>query len=138
MMKSFAYFLSFSLFMILCVAASAQERDIASLIQNAEQSNIPPSNDQTYNDHLKVLDENDVALYREIFNLQKKAKWSAADRKINQLNNKILLGYVQHQRLMHPTGYRSKFAELREWMAYYADHPEAKEVYALARKRRGA
>ena len=75
-------------------------------------------------------------LYREIFELQENAQWGAAKKKIAQLENKILMGYVDYQRLMHPTGYRAKYAELRQWMAYYADHPEADKIYALARKRR--
>jgi peptidoglycan lytic transglycosylase len=85
---------------------------------------------------LRVLSEKDAALYREIFALQKKGRWRAADAKIAALENDILLGYVKYQRYMHPTAYRSKYTELKQWMAYYADHPEAGKIYSLARKRR--
>ncbi len=85
---------------------------------------------------LRVLSESDAALYREIFTLQEDGRWAAADEKIAALEDDILLGYVQYQRYMHPTAYRSKYSELKRWMAYYADHPEAKKIYSLARKRR--
>ncbi len=85
---------------------------------------------------LQVLSEEDAALYREIFDLQDEGKWKAADAKIAAVSDDVLMGYVQFQRYMHPTAYRSKFSELKRWMAYYADHPEADKIYSLARKRR--
>jgi soluble lytic murein transglycosylase-like protein len=48
----------------------------------------------------------------------------------------VLLGHVLFQRYMHPTAYRSKYKELKAWMADYADHPGADRVYRLAMKRR--
>ena len=85
---------------------------------------------------VEVLSDEDAALYREIFDLQETGKWQAADAKIAAVNDDILMGYVQFQRYMHPTAYRSKYNELKRWMAYYADHPEADKIYNLARKRR--
>ena len=84
---------------------------------------------------IRVLSEEDAARYREIFAIQEDGRWNDADKLIAALENDILLGYVQYQRYMHPTAYRSSFAELKRWMSYYADHPEADKVYALARKR---
>lgn len=85
---------------------------------------------------LAVLSDEDAALYREIFELQETGRWQAADAKIAAVSDDILMGYVQFQRYMHPTAYRSKYSELKRWMAYYADHPEANKIYTLARKRR--
>ncbi len=86
---------------------------------------------------LKVLSDKDVALYKEIFDLQERGAWKSADAKIKAVNSDILMGYVQYQRYMHPTAYRSKYSELKRWMAYYSDHPEkASKVYRLAVKRR--
>ncbi len=85
---------------------------------------------------LTVLSDADAALYRDIFELQETGRWKAADEKIALLEDDILLGYVQFQRYMHPTAYRSSYTELKRWMAYYADHPEANKIYTLARKRR--
>jgi len=83
-----------------------------------------------------VLSDTDINLYRNIFELQKSGKWKQADTRIAKLDDPILMGYVRFQRLMHPKKYRAKFTELREWMAYYADHPEAIKIYTLARKRK--
>ncbi|MEO1252385.1 MAG: lytic transglycosylase domain-containing protein [Pseudomonadota bacterium] len=85
---------------------------------------------------LSVLSPEDAALYTEIFDLQEQGQWKAADEKIAAVSDPILMGYVDYQRFMHPTAYRSTFNELKRWMAYYADHPEADKIHRLARKRR--
>ena len=87
-------------------------------------------------DVARVLSAADEALYREIFALQQKGAWAKADARIKQLGDKSLLGYVQHQRYMHPTAYRSAYGELKRWMSSYADHPMASEIYRLALRRR--
>jgi len=84
----------------------------------------------------RVLSENDEALYREIFALQEDGQWQAADARIRRLADRRLMGHVLAQRYLHPTAYRSKYLELKEWMAHYADHPEAGRIYKLALKRR--
>lgn len=86
---------------------------------------------------LTVLSPADAALYGEIFALQEDAKWAAAETKIAQLADPVLMGYVRRQRLLHPTGHRSTYAELKEWLAFYADLPAADDIYSLALKRRG-
>ena len=101
----------------------------------------PPHADETpasadREEPLRVLSDDDATRYREIFALQEDGKWRAADAHIAELENDILLGYVLYQRYMHPTAYRSRFNELKRWMAYYADHPEANKIYRLALKRR--
>ncbi|MHA1152550.1 MAG: transglycosylase SLT domain-containing protein [Alphaproteobacteria bacterium] len=84
----------------------------------------------------RVLSDRDVGLYREIFALQIKGKWRAADQRIARLSDRSLLGHLLSQRYLHPTAYRSKYKELRDWMAHYADHPDARRIYKLALKRR--
>ncbi len=115
-------------FLTLTSGPIAYAKDIATLITQATS--------ETYADPLIILSESDITLYREIFDLQERGQWKAANTRINAINNPILMGYVEHQRYMHPTAYRSSFDELKKWMAYYADLPEAKEVYNLALKRR--
>jgi soluble lytic murein transglycosylase len=83
-----------------------------------------------------VLDPADAALYREIFDLQETGQWRAADRLIAKLSDDLLMGHVLYQRYMHPTDYRSKYAELKNWMDEYADHPGAATIYALALSRK--
>lgn len=85
---------------------------------------------------LRVLSEEDAARYAAIFELQEDGRWSEADKLIAALEDDILKGYVLNQRYMHPTKYRSSFDELKRWMAYYADHPQAGDIYSLALKRR--
>lgn len=83
----------------------------------------------------QVLSDSDRALYSEIFTLQEDARWREADAKIAALSDRSLMGYVKMERYLHPTAYKSTFAELKEWMAYYADHPDADKIYALARRK---
>ncbi len=78
----------------------------------------------------------DVARYGEIFALQEKGRWRAADRRIKRLGDKVLMGHLLAQRYLHPTHYRSRFRELRGWMAKYAGLPDARRIYKLAVKRR--
>lgn len=86
---------------------------------------------------LSPLSPSDVNLYSRIFNLQVKGKWKKADRLIKQLDNRILLGHILYQRYMHPTAYSSRYSELSKWMLNYPDHPGAKRIYALAKKKNG-
>lgn len=81
-----------------------------------------------------VLSEADAALYAEIFELQADGRFSAADAKAAEVSDPVLMGYVKMDRLLHPS-HRATYPELREWMAYYADHPDADKIYALALKR---
>ncbi len=84
----------------------------------------------------QTLGHQDAQLYREIFALQAGGNWAAANERIARLDDRVLMGHVQFQRYMHPTAYRSKYKELKAWMADYADHPDARRVYRLALKRR--
>lgn len=86
----------------------------------------------------RVLSAGDVGRYREIFKLQKSGKWAAADKRIAALEDDRLMGHVLFQRYMHPTAYKSEYLELKRWMDAYADHPGAKRIYRLARKRQPA
>lgn len=83
-----------------------------------------------------VLASDQAALYREIFALQDEGDFDAADERIALLSNRLLIGHVQAQRYLHPTDYISKYPELRDWLADYADHPDAGRIYRLALKRK--
>lgn len=85
---------------------------------------------------LDILSDDDVVRYRDIFRYQKDGSWKRADALIKKLENDLLMGHVLYQRYMHPTAYRSKYKELKNWMAKYADHPDASRVYKLAQRRR--
>ena len=74
--------------------------------------------------------------YRKIFEIQEDGDWHAADQLIAALENRILMGHVLVQRYLHPTKYRSRYTELAAWMKAYADHPDARKIYNLARNRK--
>ncbi len=82
------------------------------------------------------LSDADAERYVKIFKLQETGKWPDADLIISKLTNRLLIGHVQFQRYMHPTAYRSKYVELRNWLSEYADHPGAERVYKLALRRK--
>ena len=83
------------------------------------------------------LSRADAERYKRIFSLQERGAWRAADREIKQLGDRILLGHVMAQRYLHPTRYRSRYHELTAWLKRYNDHPDARQIYRLALKRRG-
>ncbi|MGC6485577.1 MAG: lytic transglycosylase domain-containing protein [Candidatus Puniceispirillales bacterium] len=92
----------------------------------------------TPHDLPKPLSPADVDRYQQIFDLQQDKKWKEADRLIKALDNDLLLGRVLSQRYLHPTGWRSTYKELRNWLAAYNDHPAASRISWLANKRRPA
>ncbi len=84
----------------------------------------------------RVLSATDIARYGRMFALQEDEAWEAADWEAGNLEDRLLMGHVLLERYMHPTGYRSRYAELRGWLGRYADHPDARRVYRLALRRR--
>jgi len=83
----------------------------------------------------EVLLSTDAGLYRQIFDVQVDGDWKAADALIGRLDDPLLMGHVLAQRYLHPTKYRSRYKELKAWMAKYADHPDAPRLYKLAKRR---
>jgi len=84
----------------------------------------------------QILSAEDTELYRRIFEVQERGQWQEADRLIGKLSDPILLGHVMAQRYLHPTKYRSKYRELKEWLTRYSDLPQAPRLYALAMRRK--
>ena len=84
----------------------------------------------------EILGHEDVDLYRDIFDVQGSGDWKTADTLIARLRDRLLMGHVMAQRYLHPTKYRSKYKELKAWMAKYADHPDARQLYKLALRRK--
>jgi len=97
---------------------------------------LPPAS-QTFGPEAAIpqpLDAVDAARYRQIFRLQSKGNWKAADEVIGDLTDLRLLGHVLAQRYLH-ADYRSRYVELAAWLAKYGDHPDAPAIYRLALKR---
>lgn len=85
----------------------------------------------------QVLSATDRALYARIFALQEDGDWQNADTLVRELSNRLLMGHVLFQRYMHPSAYRSRYSELKNWLKAYRDHPGARRIYALAKRRQG-
>lgn len=85
---------------------------------------------------LDILTAQDAKLYQQIFAAQDQSNFKTADKLIKRVGDKLLMGHVQFQRYLHPTGYKSKFGELRTWLSKYNDHPEAYRAFSLAMKRK--
>jgi soluble lytic murein transglycosylase-like protein len=103
-----------------------------------ETAGLPPATDdvEAHAELPAPLSEEDAARYAEIMALQEDGKWREADRLIAKVGNRLLMGHVLAQRYLHPTKYRSRYAELAKWMADYADHPQARQIYTLALTRK--
>lgn len=86
----------------------------------------------------RILSRADARRYREIFRLQEEGKLRAADRVIRALEDRMLMGHVLAQRLLHPTAYKATWRDLRGWLALYSDHPDADRIYRLAMRRKPA
>ena len=84
----------------------------------------------------RPLEPKDVTLYKQIFALGEQGRWTEIDRKLKKVKNPVLRGHVMAQRYLHPVAWRSRYKELKNWMAHYADHPQARRIYKLALKRR--
>jgi hypothetical protein len=79
-----------------------------------------------------VLSTADAARYKRVFELQETGDWKSANAIVTRIQDRRLMGHVEAQRYLHPTKYRSRFTELRAWMAAHADHPQARRIHRLA------
>lgn len=73
----------------------------------------------------------DIDRYRDIFALQEAGKFTEADRQIEQLSDRLLLGHVLAQRYLHPK-YQTPYGELAQWVEDFGDHVGADKIHRLA------
>ena len=85
---------------------------------------------------ISVLSESDTILYREIFALQQAGDIKRAAKKIKELESDLLMGHVLSQKYLHPTAWRSSYAELSSWLKRYYDHPAASRIKWLSNRRK--
>lgn len=85
----------------------------------------------------EILDGVDRETYRKLFAATERGNFKEADRLAAQLRDKRLMGHVLHIKYMGPH-YRTSYAELRDWLAKYNDHPGAADIHKLALTRRPA
>lgn len=85
----------------------------------------------------EILDGLDRETYRKLFAATERGNFREADKLTARLRDRRLLGHVLHIKYMGPH-YRTSYAELRDWLANYNDHPGAADIHKLALKRRPA
>ncbi len=78
----------------------------------------------------------DAQLYRRVFALQREGAWSAADSLLNQVSDDLLRGTLLAQRCLTPERTCSG-DEARQWLADYADLPDAGRIHDIAKARSG-
>ncbi|PZQ43402.1 MAG: hypothetical protein DI551_12245, partial [Micavibrio aeruginosavorus] len=112
--------------------------DVAALIQNGSislsaytpqtRSNALLNDEHTYRSPFAGPE---MDLYRDIFRLQASGSMTEADALIVKVKDQTLMGHVLAQRFLH-ANYKANFVELSDWLARYADHPEAVRIARLA------
>lgn len=93
--------------------------------------------DQTcYNQILEnlVVDRDDITTYKKIFRAIRAEDIKKADELSKDINNPILMGHVLAEKYLSRS-YKTSFAELKEWLEKYGDHPQAVSLYALAARK---
>lgn len=83
-----------------------------------------------------LMPASDAVRYQLIFDLQEQGEWAAADREIDGLTDRRLMGHVLMHRYMHPQSGRIGFDALVAWLDAYGDHPGAQRIFDLADRRR--
>ena len=83
-------------------------------------------------EHITVLSDEDAALYSQIFVLQDKEKIESAKKLEAKLKDKSLMNEVLYQRYVSKT-YRTRGAELQDWMNKYYDMPGADRMAKIAK-----
>ncbi|HXZ67712.1 MAG TPA: hypothetical protein VEH07_03900, partial [Alphaproteobacteria bacterium] len=110
---------------------NASQASIASA--PADTASSAPAQDDGLAGERAVLTPDDILRYADIFRVDDEGEWSRADAVIKQVENPILIGHVLADRYLSPT-YKPSFAELKTWLAKYADLPQADRIYTLALK----
>ena len=120
----------FQFFLILCVfpfyAPFLSSKSTIILDRTIKKKQLP-----------SILKDNDIKNYRQVIKYQRQAKWVKADQYLNKIDNKLLKGYFEYDKLMHPNQYRASYQELFNWLEKYKDFPVVmrKRVYKLMKKR---
>lgn len=83
----------------------------------------------------KALSEADARAYAAALAATKKGDFDAAKKASENVQDKSFLGWVEFQKLFHPTAYKASYDDLIGWLKRYGDLPGAQRVRALARKR---
>jgi len=78
----------------------------------------------------QILSAADVALYRQIFEAERKGEITKANKLLAKISDPVLQGYAEATRLL--SAKRATIGDLTTWLAKYRDHSVADKVYRLA------
>ncbi|MCA3155086.1 MAG: lytic transglycosylase domain-containing protein [Burkholderiales bacterium] len=76
----------------------------------------------------------DAAALQGVFALHASKDWDAAERATAQLSDRRLEGHILADRWLNPTAPKPDQDALRDWLARFADHPDAPAIHALLRR----
>ncbi|MCA3359856.1 MAG: lytic transglycosylase domain-containing protein [Roseomonas sp.] len=76
----------------------------------------------------------DAAALQGVFALHTSKDWDAAERATAQLSDRRLEGHILADRWLNPAAPKPDQDALRDWLARFADHPDAPAIHALLRR----
>lgn len=82
------------------------------------------------------ISKSDITKYKKVFRALKEENIKEAEDIAEDIDNDILMGHVLAEKYLSKT-YKSDFAELKEWLEKYSDHPQASRIYNLAVRKGG-
>lgn len=82
-----------------------------------------------------VMSPWDVQIYLAALQLTRAGDFETASKQIELLQDRSLAGYVEFERLFHPT-YTASYQELTQWLSLYGELPMAGRVWNLAKRRK--
>ena len=71
-----------------------------------------------------VISRRDIVSYKKIFRALNKDDVETADEHIADVSNQILMGHVLAEKYLSKN-YKTSYAELKDWLRLYYDHPQA-------------
>jgi soluble lytic murein transglycosylase-like protein len=80
------------------------------------------------------LSATDAAALQGVFALHASKDWDAAERATAQLSDRRLEGHILADRWLNPAAPKPDQDALRDWLARFADHPDAPAIHALLRR----
>lgn len=85
----------------------------------------------------EVLSDGDVVLYRRILSAQTDGDFATADKLIDALGDRRLVGHVLAERYLSK-GYKTSYRELHAWLTAYSGQTETARMVRLANGKRKA
>jgi soluble lytic murein transglycosylase-like protein len=85
-------------------------------------------------DFVRVLGTDDFARYQALFKLAAAGDLAGIEAQRGALQNKVLIPHILARAILSPQS-TVEFEALKSWLDTHANYPEAKRIYALAKKK---